>query len=108
MSWSNNSKGIKTYAAIARQRKIDNKKERERLKKIRDFDKDDEINLNYKGKTFKEKVLRVYNKTYKVSFIDDYVLIGKESLSGYPNSVIKDITGDSRRYVGEEVRLTSS
>lgn len=48
----------------------------------------------------------VYNKTYKVSLGDnDYVLIHKEQLNGYPNSIIKAISGDGRRYINEDIRL---
>lgn len=50
--------------------------------------------------------MKVYDKSYKISFgFNDYVLIKKESLSGFPNSIVKSRTGDSRRFVNTKLKL---
>jgi len=108
--WSDSENGRKAYKSHLQELKEYNKSERERLSKIIDFEKGDEVTLLVgviKPKQVKEKVLRIYDKTYKVSLgYDDYVLIHKEQLSGYPNSIIKDASGDGRRYIDENIKLS--
>lgn len=102
--WSDNSNARATYVRHLSELKAEKKKERERLKKICDFEKGEIVLLAYKNTEREERVTRINDKTYRVSFgDDDYVLIDKEQLSGYPNSVIKETTGDGRRFVGELV-----
>lgn len=107
--WSDSENGRKAYKSCLEDRRKSNKIERERLSKIKEVDVGDEVTLLIgarKPKKVKEKVLRVYDKTYKISLgSDDYVLISKERLHGYPNSIIKDVSGDRRRYIDEDVKL---
>jgi hypothetical protein len=63
-----------------------------------------EQNRGYRLST--EKVLKINKLTYSISLgDDDYVLISKISLLGYPQVVINDRTGDGRRFVGRLVKL---
>ena len=107
--WSNSENGRNAYKKCLEDRKKSNKLEREHLRKIKDFAKGDVVTLHIgirNPKQTEEKVLRVYDKTYKISLgFDDYVLIHKEQLRGYPNSIIKDVTGDGRRFVDEDIKL---
>lgn len=102
-------KGREIYKKHLQDARSEKDSERERLNQIADVRVGQEVTLVY-GRhyqnTRQEKVLRVCAKTYKVSLgEDDYVLIGKESLHGFPNSIIKEITGDSRRYIGENIKM---
>lgn len=86
--------------------KMLNKLERDRLKKIVEFSVGQEVTILYNKYERQEKVLKVCDKTYKVSLgDDDYVLINKDTKTGLPNSVLKNYTGDGRRFVGELCRL---
>lgn len=107
--WSKSENGIRAYKRMLSDEKKAKKEERLRLKEIRDFEVGQEVILKeicFKKREYKEKVLRVYDKSYKISFNEyDYVLINKESLIGCPNLIVKSITGDGRRYVGSELKL---
>ena len=99
-------KGREAYKKHLQDVRYKNSIERERLSQIADVSAGQEVTIKYHKHLRQEKVLRVCAKTYKVSLgEDDYVLIGKESLHGFPNSIIKQITGDSRRYIGEDIKM---
>lgn len=102
-------KGREVYKKHLKDARSEKDSERERLSQIADVSVGQEVTLmygRYHQHSRQEKVLRVCAKTYKVSLgEDDYVLIGKESLHGFPNSIIKEITGDSRRYIGEDIKM---
>lgn len=106
------------YSIVLRKHKKElsdyKKSERERLKLIKDFEINEEVIVIYKKKEYNEKILKIYDKTYKVSFnsndyisldSNDYILFDKESRFGYPNSTVVAITGDGRRYIGENCKL---
>jgi len=95
-----------TWKAIKEYNKLFNQKERERLSKIRDFEVGEEVVIiTSKGIEIPGIIKRVNQKTYTVEFGDDSVRIDKERLLGIPKSVLEDITGDGRRFVGAGVRL---
>lgn len=102
MRWLDTEKGIQAYKKHLEEIREDNRKERQRLSLIRDYERGQEVIIVHNKNEYKEKVIRIYKKTYKVSFRgDSYILIGKENLCGYPDYIIKSTTGDARRYVGE-------
>lgn len=105
--WSKTKNGINAYIDNLKKESMLKKEERERLKKIVDFRVGQEIEVFYKGKLYGAEVTRINDKTYTVQFTYGKVLIGKETHCGYPESVIKCITGDGRRYVGESVRIVN-
>lgn len=85
------------------------KNEREEYKQIKDYENNEIVLLTNKRtkNQYQETVIKVYDKSYKISFgLEDYVLIDKKSLFGYPNSINKSYTGDGRRFVGEEIYLS--
>lgn len=97
---------VKAYADNVRFHKEENRKQRERLSKIRDYETGDVVELEKNGRSFNGTVFRVNQKTYSVRFdIKRIVRIGKESLSGIPNDIIEESTGDGRRFIGEEIRI---
>jgi hypothetical protein len=101
----------KVLRKIKKEAKEYNKKEKERLSKIRDFDVDEIVILSRGNISFRGVVKRVNNKTYSIEFFltnnkNDLVLIDKETLTGIPNSIKKSITGDGRRFVGEDLKLS--
>jgi len=81
------------------------KQEHERLRKIHDFQKGDTVQLMYHLKILNGIIQRINIKTYSVQTNDDYILINKETLTGYSKELINDISGDGRRYIGELYRL---
>jgi len=96
----------KTLRRIKTHNKKILKEERERLSKIKDFEVGEKVKIKYKNFIREESVIRINSKTYTLSFFeDDKVLISKDTLTGIPNSVYKTITGDGRKFVGENVSI---
>ena len=106
MGWADNENARKAYSDNLKSVRKENKKERERLSKIKDFEKGQKVQLKHKDIIYNEVVLKVNQKSYTVSFRgDSLVNIDKEYLHGYPKYIIDAKTGDGRRYVGENVKL---
>jgi len=96
---------VRTLRKIKKDNKEYIKQEHERLRKIQDYKKGDAVQLMYHSKVLNGVIQRVNIKTYSVQTNSDYVLIDKETLTGYSKELINDISGDGRRYVGELYRL---
>jgi hypothetical protein len=95
MGWTDNENAKKAYSDNLKSVKEENKKERERLSKIKDFEKGQKVQLKHKDIIYNEVILRG----------DSLVNIDKEYFNGYPKYIIDSKTGDGRRYVGENVTL---
>lgn len=79
--------------------------EKARLRLIKDFEVGEEVDLKYRQKNYKGTVAKINIKTYTVMFDYGKVLICKDGLSGIPDSVKYDYTGDGRRFVDANVQL---
>lgn len=90
---------------IKLQNKLELKKEHERLKKICDFTIGEKVVLLWKKYKIEGIVKKINIKTYSIKTDKNYILINKESLLGYDNDLIKDISGDGRRFVNEHYKL---
>lgn len=108
--WLETKNGLKGFLDNKKHHSEALKKEREEYKLINDFKKDEVVTLTFKGKEIESYVIRVYDRSYKIALSEiagklDYVLIDKKSLSGYSNYIKTQITGDGRRYIGENYSL---
>ena len=105
--WSKTENGIRGFLESKESHSEALKKERLRLKEIRDFEKGEVVNINHRKRDYDGVVVRVNDKTYGIAFDgDSYVTVGKESLSGYTDYIKSQITGDGRRFVGESCKLS--
>jgi hypothetical protein len=106
MAWLDNEQAKKSYLKHLNSIKKQNKEEREKLAKIKDFEKGQKVQILYKNVIYNEVILRVNQKSYTVSFLNDGIVnLHKETLSGFPKYIIDEKTGDGRRYIGENVKL---
>lgn len=103
--WSGSRNGIQGYRDAKKSHSEALKKDRERLKLIRDFEKNEIVTVTHYGREYIGTVMRVNDKTYGVAFDDNYVSFDKETLHGYTDYIKKQITGDGRRFIGELCEL---